>query len=278
MSLLLPKHAARRNLGGPVMFGVQGAREVIVLEDALVMKFDFGESGSPIQSGFTEVLSTTAYSVELGYGWTVSVTDVDRGTLSGTEFSALLQDIHGNASTRTFRADVAEGTYAVTVFFGDTSARNSRVWANGGGDDVVVEVSTAADEYKHETFTVEVDANGQLDLTFSRVSGGFWTSNGVVIRSIGGVGSLGITLSDTTGDIHTFGVSGGTANAYYTVTTTAGTITTADADDCFAGVQVKASASGSFDFTLDYAVAGGSITITVEEVTGAEKGTKTFFE
>ncbi|MFH1338997.1 MAG: thrombospondin type 3 repeat-containing protein [Candidatus Omnitrophota bacterium] len=75
--------------------------------------FDFG-SGS-VKTGYTQVLHTTTYSADRGYGWTSTVKeDHDRGT--GDD---LLRDFTNDDVEREFKVDLPNGYYQVKLYFHD---------------------------------------------------------------------------------------------------------------------------------------------------------------
>ncbi|MHC4406506.1 MAG: sialidase family protein, partial [Planctomycetota bacterium] len=76
--------------------------------------FDFGEPSSPVESGYTKVTASTAYTSEQGYGWlTGEITSRDRAV-----GSALERDFNFTREG-VFVVDVPNGTYDVTVTAGD---------------------------------------------------------------------------------------------------------------------------------------------------------------
>src|SRR5262249_33170161 len=73
---------------------------------------------------------------------------------------------------------------------------------------------------------------------------------------------------------NTFQITGATPNALLTVTSTLGTLTTADAGSTYTGIQVLADSTGaaSFTITAPYSTAGVTSTITMVETAGAKCG------
>jgi hypothetical protein len=80
---------------------------------SFVERFDFGTSGSPLETNYTQVTHGTLYNSTLGYGWQGAVGSRDRGT--GT---ALTRDLNF-ASVQTFLVDLPNATYQVTLTLGD---------------------------------------------------------------------------------------------------------------------------------------------------------------
>lgn len=82
--------------------------------DPFSAQFDFGAFGSPVESGYVNILPGDNYSATTGYGYLGSaVAAIDR--VSG---SNLERDIHYGGDLD-FRVDVPDGTYAVTASVGD---------------------------------------------------------------------------------------------------------------------------------------------------------------
>ena len=78
--------------------------------------YDFGESSSPVEAGYTQVNEETVYTSARGYGWQ-SGTIKSRDRITG---SSLERDLNFTRSG-TFVVDVPNGTYDVTVRLGDKS-------------------------------------------------------------------------------------------------------------------------------------------------------------
>ena len=81
------------------------------------LKFDFGPG--IVAAGHTQVLQTTAYSKELGYGFEpgASVSCIDRG---GKD--ALRNGLCTSDKPFFFSVALPEGNYSVTITFGDQNA------------------------------------------------------------------------------------------------------------------------------------------------------------
>ena len=78
-------------------------------------KFDFGDGD--VQSGFEAVRSSTAYSAKLGYGFEGSQSGMTRGPggVTGGMDNLYSDQVQGDTS---FRANIPNGTYCVTVHYG----------------------------------------------------------------------------------------------------------------------------------------------------------------
>jgi hypothetical protein len=218
-----------------------------------------------------------AYNASRGFGWNTVPTTVLRSATLG----ALVQDAHLGTgalnSLNTFKYDVPNGTYTVNLTMGEL---NTNVVVDITAEGVLEfdNLAFTPNQYRHLSFETTV-TDGQLNVELKKVGG----SAGVVW------GVQGFDLYETVGDIlltvpggslesdglSTFVVngSGATPNRLVTVSTTLGTITTADGNTVFAGVQVTADGSGDFSFTVRRPTLDGTAIITAEETTGAEKGT-----
>jgi hypothetical protein len=248
------------------------------------MAFDLNVTGSPNQTGHTPVLPATAYTPALGYGWVGGAgggapLGFARGALPGTTCSDLLRDgAYGSTTTpRTFGVDLVPGTYEVTVVMGDTFARDQmNVAVVAGSGPGLSNVSSAAGQYTTNHFTAQTDLSGHLELRFSDGGGDlYWVVNALAFRPVAApltVSPNPVTLEADGLTVTPFTVTGATVGSVYTVSTTAGTITTADGDARFTGIQVVATAA-SFTFAVRSPTGFGISTIAVEEALGLEGGT-----
>jgi hypothetical protein len=231
-------------------------------------------ASSPTQGDYTPVLPGDTYSSELGYGWLVSPGGLDRGTLSGTTNSALLQDSHYGTAARTFQIDLPAGTYEVTVAMGDTSARDQMaVTVVKGTGTGVTGINTAAGQYAHRTFTVSPDG-GELQLQFT-TSGGdsYWMVNAIEVRPVVSTGTFTTAPSSAIADgttFDTFSVTGLTDGDIYTVTTTLGAIVASDGDGRYMGTQVIVS-GGQITFQVQRPSVVGTAVVLAEQVNGATR-------
>lgn len=131
--------------------------------------FDFG-GGDVQDGGYTQVTATTAYSKTSGYGFS-DVTDgmqYNMGRAPGSDipdgYTNLYSDqVEGNKTDSEFKADIANGTYKVTIHYGS--------WSTNFGTNYTIEgvnsgnlYSTSAAQY---VTTVTV-TDGQLNLTISK--------------------------------------------------------------------------------------------------------------
>ncbi|MCL4207488.1 MAG: hypothetical protein KJ000_33815, partial [Pirellulaceae bacterium] len=229
------------------------------------LRFDFGTSSSPVDPAFTQVGATNAYAPVPGYGWTTT-----SSTFSRSGPTDLLRDGHWGVDN-TFLVNVPNGNYVVNVTLGDASfARNNlSIW--GEGTLQHSGLAPAAGQFIHRSFPVTV-ADGQLNVQVASTGGDpYFTINALEVLDAP-QGNHGLTTNN--GGLTFTGSSSAPNGALVTVTTSLGTITSADADLNYAGVQVAVS-SGGFSFTVSPPAGGGTATVTSEEVTGLAKGSTT---
>jgi fibronectin type 3 domain-containing protein len=249
-------------------------------------RFDFNAPGSPTQtpvpatssSNYVGVLPTDLFSPIAGFGWMASPNSFDRGAISSPAYSSLLRDGAWQSSPREFRMSLAPGNYEVTVALGDASFARDRmnvtvVGGTGGG---LTEVTTAAGQFVHRTFTASPGDDGILGLSFSDGGGDpYWTVAAVEVRPT----AAAVSVARDGGDepqpadgitVDTFTVSGATAGAWYTLSIDRGTVTTVDQDPRYAGVQIQ-TLGEIFAFTVLRGTGGGTANVRVEEVNGASR-------
>lgn len=181
--------------------------------------FDFGTvaSGAALASGYTAVLTTTAYSntgATAGYGWVSGPTSsYDKGAsgitsgytvpsgTEGTAMTALLRDAHTGtqAAPGTFQTNLIPGTsYEVTMIFGNNVAYDnvkvellsgySSVSGTGWGSSSITGLSSLASlisvrpgGWTDIHFTVVTDATGRLQIKISDTGG---STNGWAINAL----------------------------------------------------------------------------------------------
>ncbi|MHC4404712.1 MAG: SGNH/GDSL hydrolase family protein [Planctomycetota bacterium] len=146
--------------------------------------FDFGQSTSPVESGYTRVTEASRYTPELGYGWlSGEITSRDRAV-----GSALERDFNFTREG-VFVVDVPSGTYGVTVTAGDLD----RWWHDQMGfylEEVLVDTLSTGPGQVLPPQTYEVSVNdGQLTLLLRDLGG---TDPNVCIEA------LDIEVRDTT--------------------------------------------------------------------------------
>jgi hypothetical protein len=247
--------------------------------------FDFNSTTSPTESGYIGVTSQTLYSSTQGYGWVANVAgDSDTGSLSGTNFSNLLRDTNTYGASRTFRADLAAGSYEVTVIYGGTGATaNDSVSVAIGTGTGLSSLSSSASQYVHRRLTVNTAVDSGFDaiaLTFDSSDATAWSITGVVFRPVASVATnltvsvVGGTLTADGTTVDAYSVGNLTAGRTYSITTSAGTITSADGDTRFSGNQFVATGAVQ-NFSIRRPAIATIATISVEEVSGAQRGSNT---
>lgn len=98
------------------------------VEAPLIKKFDFGTKTSPVLEGFIQVHDSLLYTAELGYGLDTATASRDRGNIATIEDDMDADFILGAAYT--FKADIPNGEYDVTVYSGDKLAGTSTTKTN----------------------------------------------------------------------------------------------------------------------------------------------------
>jgi lysophospholipase L1-like esterase len=118
---------------------------------ATTFKFDFGPG--KVAPGYTQVLQTTTYSKELGYGFEpgATVSCVDRG---GRD--ALRSDLCRSDQPFFFSVALPEGNYNVTITFGDQNAETTTTVKAELRRLMLEEVHTAPGKFTTRTFTVNI--------------------------------------------------------------------------------------------------------------------------
>ena len=159
-------------------------RDVLLFDPALVFNgnFDFVKTAAATATGFTTVLTTTAYNPVDGFGW-LDTTAIERFDTGSGNPDELRRDYHFlRTGSRTFRVDVPDGDYAVTINFGSAShlLHNAGVIIDGRQVD---QVSTTAGEFKNPEYAVAT-TGGKLELTIERQGGTFVAIAGLSIVSV----------------------------------------------------------------------------------------------
>ena len=114
-------------------------------------KFDFGPG--KVAPGYTQVLPTTTYSKEVGYGFEPDsrVSCVDRG---GRD--SLRSDLCTSDQPFFFSVALPEGNYNVTITFGDQNAETTSTVKAELRRLILEEVHTASGKFTTRTFTVNI--------------------------------------------------------------------------------------------------------------------------
>ena len=144
-------------------------------------KFDFGTASSPLSSGYTRITETTCYTSG-GFGWTSTsgLQSRDRTNLADD----LLRDfVMSNAGAGTFKVDLPNGSYSVTVTMGDQNYAHDNMVVKANGTTVLGNVNSAVGGFAVNTFVVSV-SSGSLSLEFSDAGGSdpAWIVNALTIN------------------------------------------------------------------------------------------------
>jgi lysophospholipase L1-like esterase len=125
--------------------------EFINPRDAQSLKFDFGPG--KVAPGYTQVLETSTYNKQLGYGFEpdARVSCVNR---SGSD--SLRTDLCRSDQPFFFSVALPEGNYTVTITFGDQSAETTTTVKAELRRLMIEEVHTAPGKFITRTFTVNV--------------------------------------------------------------------------------------------------------------------------
>ena len=123
--------------------------------------FDFGTSGSPVASGYTQVTESTLYSVGTGYGWTSTSGLISRDRTTPDD---LKRDVVLGDSEHTFNVDIANGDYAVTVTIGDQSYGRDLIDLYLEGVQKIDDLTVGAGIFQEITLYTTV-TDGQLNLS-----------------------------------------------------------------------------------------------------------------
>lgn len=151
------------SLGGGSIFGtttVSAAEPEQENASAAVHKYDFG-SGT-VADGYTGVNGESAYSADLGYGFTdlSKVTVQDRGTND-----PIKSDFATIAAEGRFNVDLPNGDYTVSLIAGDPTG-NTEIAMDVESMNKVQLNTKAAGEYLEMSFDIAL-VDGQMNLVFS---------------------------------------------------------------------------------------------------------------
>ena len=231
--------------------------------------------------GYLSVGPNAVFSTSTGFGWTSATPDVFAlNPTVGGPLADLYDDGHSASDARTFRTELDNGTYQVSVLAGNKGDHQSvSVAANG---QVVVDSQPIARRDFFETVFTVVVSGGQLDLTFSQNDNVFgdphWMVNAISIRPTTLVNA--ISTAGNVGDVDANGTTS-SALAFTTtavdgtllsVSSTLGTITTADADPNTVGTQVLAT-GGMVNFDLLAGHKSGTPIIEIHSIDGVDRDT-----
>jgi lysophospholipase L1-like esterase len=130
---------------------IKSAQAKTIVSERTSFNFDFGPG--KVAPGYKQVLQTTTYSKELGYGFEPdsAVSCVDRG---GGD--ALRSDLCSSDQPFFFSVALPEGNYNVTITFGDLSAETTTTVKAELRRLMLEEIHTAAGKFATRSFTVNI--------------------------------------------------------------------------------------------------------------------------
>lgn len=141
-----------------------------IVSDSGAAYFDFGTSDSPLESGYTRITQKSK-------NWKNS-SGID-SRLRGLGPNNINRDLIFSKSAGTFEHDVPNGTYKVTVTFGDRDYARSGQVVKAEGKKKASNISTGENEFISKSFKTKVK-DGKLSLEFSATNG-VWCVTGVTI-------------------------------------------------------------------------------------------------
>ena len=174
--------------GGGVTLDATGK---IINDDAL--RFDFVKNPADTAAGFKTVEPTSAYSGGTGFGW-VNPSAIEKFDTGAGNPDDLQRDYHFfRTGSRTFRADLPDGDYDVTVNIGSAlhSFKKVGVFIDGSQVD---QITTLPGQFVSPTYNVIV-TGGKLELTIERQGGTFVGISGLTIAPSTGVPQVVTSLS-----------------------------------------------------------------------------------
>ncbi|MEX0819635.1 MAG: hypothetical protein WD070_08570, partial [Pirellulaceae bacterium] len=255
------------------------------------LRFDFDAPSLETQSGYTSVAPARLYgtgTADSDFGWvTTAPATFDRGNVLTTTFEDLLQDGHFLTTPSTFRADVMNGWHLVSIKMGDTFGHDQMQVKNADtGQVLLAGVANAAGQFPAHTFVVQV-TDSTLDLEISDLGNEpHWVINALEIRP-------GEILTFGSPDPGTLVADGFTEDTFLgfeatpdeLITISASmdvtgddipdgplVVSSPDMDPKTAGVQVLASPTGTFSYTVRRPSARGTGFVKMEHFTGTQTG------
>jgi len=158
-----------------------GYQEVNI--EGVIESFDFGTIGSPVEYGYTQVTEATLYSSATGYGWTnvAGLSSRDRGAPD-----SLKQDLVQSTGEHTFKVDLANGLYMITVVIGDQSYTHDLIDVYAENTLEINDLTVAIGVFQEVTFYIEI-TDEQFDLKILDEGGadGNWVINKLDIQMVG---------------------------------------------------------------------------------------------
>jgi len=139
--------------------------------------YDFGTGGSPVFSGYTRITPSSS-------NWTNTSSLASRDRGAGP--NALNRDFIFSSNARTFEHNVPNGTYDVTVTFGDRDYSRNGQAVKAEGVTKSSNIGTNKNQFVNRSFETTVN-DGKLSLEFSTTSG-VWCVTRVTIKPASGGG------------------------------------------------------------------------------------------
>lgn len=151
---------------------------IVITPIPTLFAYDLGTSTSPVEAGYTRLTTTTTGDVS------ISGTGTFRG-ISRNTGGNLNRDFIGSSGAGTFNQVLANGTYEVTLTFGEASYKKGATTAVAEGVTIANAVGTNAGEFKTVTATVLV-TDGALNINFTNddTVNGWWAVTTITISSI----------------------------------------------------------------------------------------------
>jgi uncharacterized repeat protein (TIGR01451 family) len=258
-----------------------------VTVQAATKLFDFNAQTSPTAIGFVGVLPTTTYTIARGYGWITPT----GGTAPTGFYNAnppndpLLQD--GNSGTDDiFAVDQPAANYLVTLILGDAATSHDQVYAKIDGTTVISNLTIGRGQFISRSFPVTLTAGQQLQVELSDADPrSSFAINALTVQAApvpaitwSGPSTLvadGTSTATFTGTVNlpdgSFVTVASTLGTITAVSAADGSLTTADANPNYAGIQAVVK-SGLFKVVLQSGTGAGTATLSGQEVTGAAAG------
>lgn len=255
-------------------------------------RFDFNHGDSATQTpvvslanpeGYLGVVETELLTTATSYGWlTEPVSRRAFPVVTKGPLVDLRRDGHMGTGPQTFQTNVPDGTYVVLATLGSSRHTLDDLEVRVNGTVAATDLDILFGQSTQVPFVVTV-TNGQIQVTVSDLGGELlWMIQGLEIRdqatdvtaltfinAPGNVTANGTTVTPIT--ISTPGLADGTT---VTVSSTLGTITSADTVSQFTGTQLVV-AGGEVTFDLRSPTTAGTPTLTVHTLNGDSFGQTT---
>ncbi|MFC4140158.1 MULTISPECIES: fibronectin type III domain-containing protein [unclassified Microbacterium] len=229
-------------------------------------RFDFGTKTSPVAEGYQQVLTTSLYTAEIGWGITapdgVTLFDRDR-TGNRTPADPVAEDFVAGTDWAFTIDDVATGEYDVTVSIGDalagTSGTNATMSLEGTAQPRMTTDKAATTT---QTFRVVV-TDGQLNVGFTGSGLGAYV-NGLVVAPVTPAAPAGLAVTRVAWNTVDLGWTASDAAATYRVLR-------APVTDGAAGDFTQIAETDGTTYSDKDVAAGGSYAYTVEAVSAYDR-------